>query len=210
MDIPAIKVSHFESRWLMRLLLGSLLLFEIIYFLQQDQLDHLTRAMWAGVISTSVLAWVTLEGINMFLVRRHASPLLGYTIFLAILAIYLDGFGNMWGWYASYPRFDNLVHALSGLAGTTVLMNGFYGLAQASRWRVPPVLIVYLGFSTMALGGMGFELVEYMSDRVFGVDFWLGDGVDTVTDLAMNMLGSLLALGLLLTIVKPLVARWPD
>lgn len=153
--------------------------------------------VWTGLLASSGFALLLYGGIELA-GRRYGFVLPAcYPLFFAVAVLYVDAAGNIGGWYDMYSWFDEVMHVLGGAAVAAV------GLAIAwgsEYWRGDAVIrgvmrLTVLG--VVAVTGIMFEGIEFMIDEIFGQKFWLGDAVDTLTDLLLNLAGAVVAITLL-------------
>lgn len=101
-------------------------------------------------------------------------------------------YGALAGWYLEWGWFQNLTHAAS--ASGVALLAGLVGLALGYQDRRLLTVVV----AVTAAGALGWEFVEYMGwmDR-WGVHLYFHGFGDFAVDMASNVVGTVLALGVL-------------
>ena len=176
-----------QAQSVIRVLLGALLGFELLNWVGVFSIS--SDPIWIGLVATSggvLLAAEVLYSLGKRLQLPHVSPI---AIVAPLVAVGIDALGNMMNLYWSVYNFDKLMHFASGIAAATALFYIFHIVFERKQiynawWSV------YAAVTTTSFLGVGFEVIEYVSDRVIGKSFWLGTGADTVTDLIMNILGA--------------------
>jgi hypothetical protein len=116
-------------------------------------------------------------------------------------AMALQGFGEAFGLYDEFVRFDDVVHVTLPLLTAPVVYIGLARLQVVPDPRDETHMPHYAGIFvvTTALGiaiGALWEIAEWMSDAWLGTDLSLGND-DTVGDLVRDTFGSLLGAALL-------------
>lgn len=107
-----------------------------------------------------------------------------------LLAFAMHVMGHAFGWYAAFPRYDDVLHFAVPLVIVVIL----YGLSQATNWiwdwkRVTALEVgIYLFAMSVALGTI-WEIVEFGMDQSFGTREQ--DGLfDTMIDLTLDVFGA--------------------
>ena len=113
----------------------------------------------------------------------------------------LQGFGEVWGLYDRFVRFDDLVHVTLPMLTAPVLYIALARLDVVPDPRDETHLRHYVGIAvvTAALGvtvGALWEIYEWRSDAWLGTDLSEGND-DTNGDLVRDTLGSLVGAALL-------------
>ena len=116
-------------------------------------------------------------------------------------AMALQGFGEVFGLYDAFLRFDDLVHFTLPMLTTPVVYIALARLDVVPDPRDETHLRHYAGIFLvttslgMAIGAL-WEIVEWRSDAWFGSDLSL-DNDDTVGDLVRDTMGALVGAALL-------------
>ena len=119
----------------------------------------------------------------------------------ATLGMALQGFGEVWGFYDRFVRFDDLVHFTLPMLTAPVVYIALARLDVVPDPRDETHLRHYIGIAvvTAALGvtvGALWEIYEWRSDAWLGTDLSEGND-DTNGDLVRDTLGSLAGAALL-------------
>ena len=145
---------------------------------------------WFGLVGTALIAWTFLE------IAKPPFWLQAVAFGHVTLDAYSDIYQLYGRWAPTYP-WDRVMHVLGGavvaLFAIELLSRAFRNGLLASR---RPLLALALGTVLVTgFAGYGYEVWEYITDTVYTKkSIALGDGRDTVDDLNLNVLGSLLAL----------------
>src|SRR4051794_27999824 len=99
--------------------------------------------------------------------------------------------GSILGWYG-LGWWDTFMHFISGA------ILAFSGIAlyerlihQAAGNEISPWFVFLFTFSFAALGGVLWEVYEFTSDQLFGMNLQGGGNKDTMTDLIADTIGGL-------------------
>lgn len=156
---------------------------------------HASREpIWLGLLATSVGAYGAYEAWHWYRRRIGATHIPPLSICTGIVVVYADAVGNIFDWYNAVESYDKLIHFLSGIAATAISFFLLSRVVAAKGWQVPWGAVGYTALLTGLLLGVGFELVEYLADTYYGTNFWLGSGVDTLTDVLLDLAGGGVAL----------------
>lgn len=153
-------------------------------------------AVFAGSLASAARLGVT--AVFVYLARWISLPRpfdLGF-----VIAMGLQGWGNVFGLFTTYSWYDTVVHFVLSFWAAPLFYIGLARLGvvpdlDEERERHPLLGILIV---TLALGvafGALYEIYEYVVDQ-FGANLAIGEA-DTVADLAMDASGSALG-GLLL------------
>lgn len=110
---------------------------------------------------------------------------------LTLLAFLTLRFGVMNGTYEQIPIWDDFMHAYSGL------VSGIFGIVLVEKivaiWapNLPYVMRIVFVVMFGASLALGWEIAEFMSDQLFGLDSQHHDLYDTMTDMIYGTLGAL-------------------
>src|SRR3989344_4418177 len=147
---------------------------------------------WYGLFLTATISWLILEGLNWYFRKTKIGHLPSY--FWAV-AVGLNGadFFNSYSKLFEVSHFDKLAHAAGGFFfGILILslvkrFNVNYGL------NLNKTLIYYLTITSVNLGGIIYEIGEWVGDKYFGSNNITGI-FDTTGDLIFNNIGLFLVL----------------
>ena len=171
----------------------------------RDGIDVLRLVLLAGAASFAVAGdlgaaalLAVLGGITL-LARAVNLPRV-YDLSLTV-AMALQGFGEAFGLYDEFVRFDDLVHVTLPLLTAPVIYIGLARLDVVPDPRDETHLQHFLGIAvvTAALGiavGALWEIYEWRSDAWFGTNLSEGND-DTNGDLVRDTIGSLVGAALL-------------
>lgn len=151
---------------------------------------------WQGLILTVAMVWALLE-IVFYQLQKKGINISWATFAIAFLSLSLDAFGDMYNWYSVYsPWFDKFAHFFGGAAAAVIFYDIFRNIkiknpvAFSYGWMM--LLVLLLSFFV----GFGYEYLEYAEDVFYwgGKSVRLGDAYDTVDDMRMNLIGSIVAI----------------
>jgi hypothetical protein len=171
----------------------------------RDGIDVLRLLVCAGAVGfllagdTGAAAVLGLLGAATLLARLVNLPRVYDLCFTAGMA--LQGFGEAFGLYEEFVRFDDLVHLTLPLLTAPVVYIALARLDVVPDPRDETHLQHYAGIFvvTAAVGiaiGAGWEVFEWRSDAWFGTSLSQSND-DTVGDLVRDSLGSFLGAALL-------------
>lgn len=106
--------------------------------------------------------------------------------------------GEVMGLYGKIPFWDKLVHFSSGIVFGTMIFVWLHEQARRHHIRLTKTLYGLGMMGIMALGTVLWELIEFVSDALFGTFSQGGSLLDTDLDMLCNTAGSLVALVLVL------------
>jgi hypothetical protein len=86
---------------------------------------------------------------------------------------------------------DPLFHFSGGIAGAVALWRGADHVPMPRRWTAPPRRVALIMLAMLAVT-LGWELVEFLSDRLRGTHIQLSP-LDTWSDVALGLLGAAIA-----------------
>lgn len=113
------------------------------------------------------------------------------TIVFIIISMYL---GNILNIYTYIPNYDKILHLVSGviIGIISVIIYAYFLKDQLNK--INPMFMVFFSIIfTIALAG-GWEIWEFTTDRLFGLESQLNSLVDTMTDIICGTIGGLVAL----------------
>ncbi len=171
----------------------------------RDGIDVLRLAILAGAVGFALAgdpgaaAVLGFLGLVTLVARLVNLPRIYDLCLTAAMA--LQGFGETFGLYDQFVRFDDLVHVTLPLLTAPVV---YIALARAEvvpdprdETHLPHYAGIFVVTTSlgMAIGAL-WEIVEWRSDAWFGTSLSLGND-DTVGDLVRDSIGSLLGAALL-------------
>ena len=171
----------------------------------RDGIDVLRLAILAGAVGFALVgdaggaAVLASLGAITLLARLVNLPRVYDLCLTAAMA--LQGFGEAFGLYDEFVRFDDVVHVTLPLLTAPVVYIGLARLEVVPDPRDETHMPHYAGIFvvTTSLGiaiGALWEIAEWTSDAWFGTNLSLGND-DTVGDLVRDTFGSLLGAALL-------------
>lgn len=164
------------------LVLSVLAIVTSIYFKSTD-----------GLFS-SVLMFITIL-IPKFIIKKSRVKIPSLLYFLILLFIFLSMFlGKVSGFYGIFPWWDKMLHTLSGVILMLIGFVIFFLLCGKDvRKEIPPIVIVLFGlFFAVAMAGV-WEIFEFTTDKLFGLNSQNGSLVDTMGDIIVGTLGAIAA-----------------
>ncbi len=170
----------YSMKIIARFLFASLMIFELFNWLKifNFSLDF----SWLGLVITTGAIWLVLE---------LAGDLPGYIWIIALVGVFLDAASDIFNLYSRFSYWDRLVHFMGGVLAARVLLYFALRLEEkgelklGNKFLLPAVIlgVCFLGFL--------YEYEEFLIDKLyFGYPKALGDGVDTVDDIFMNLVGA--------------------
>lgn len=144
---------------------------------------------WLGLFVTLIAVAVGIEWGSVVLRRRWHAELHWSVWVLAFAAVALDAFGDMLGFYARYPWYDQFGHYIGTVCTTSIIFAFVRAIYQRAASELPFVAFP-LSLGLAITFGTLYEIEEYLEDY-FRLTNRLGDGPDTANDLLMNLLGAL-------------------
>ena len=174
---------------LARSILTAIILFEflnligVFYF----EIDF----TWFGLLFTALVVWTILESVH-FLIKKHLGKGLPAWVFLlATFSLALDAFGDIFGWYGMFLKYDTITHFVGGATVAAILGYVILRLEAAEKIALGMgnifFILTVMAFA-MAFGSI-YEIEEYLEDYFRGSNR-LGDGPDTANDMLLNTFGA--------------------
>jgi len=159
--------------------------------------DRLSRQVALSFTALVVLALI------LFIKRYfiNSDKLLGATALAASLGVWFDALGNFWQFYTKFLWWDKVAHGV-GAASTAVAVASFFLiLQQRGKLQMSLRMHWFVWVSvTMLLAGI-YEITELFGDEWFGLDRLI-DIYDTPDDLRWNLLGAMIASGVMVGLNK--------
>lgn len=133
---------------------------------------------FVAVIATKIFFSVT------FLKKSKATYV--STILFIIISMYL---GNILNFYTYISNYDKILHLASGgiIGIVSVIIYAYFIKDELDK--INPMFMVFFSIIfTIALAG-GWEIWEFTTDRLFGLESQLNSLVDTMTDIICGTIG---------------------
>lgn len=159
---------------------------------------------WFGLLITSMVVWLMVEGASFYLSKKTGQPLSGWAMLVAVGALYLDALGDIFGFYNWNFQglwYDQIAHFWGGLAAGAVVFSVMSALIRAGIMKMNRTALFILTVALTGLLGQFYEIEEYLEDYFRGSNR-LGDGVDTANDMLLNIIGSTVSVGVGLALKK--------
>jgi hypothetical protein len=164
----------------------ALLIFEVSNLIRLLPLSP--EFTWFGLILTLLVAWISLEAADMFLLAKYHKRMPWFIWPIVYALISYDALGDMFHLYGRWNWYDQIGH----MAGTAVAMFVIVEIAKIATGRKTLSQSALLAAYGLAITiGTLYEIEEYLED-VFFMSNRLGDGPDTGNDLLMNLIGATL------------------
>jgi uncharacterized membrane protein YjdF len=111
---------------------------------------------------------------------------------------------NYFYWYQSFTSFDRLMHFTGGIVGSLFLAWLFHDkYLKLLREKNLKKLFIFNTLVFLAAAGL-WEVMEFSVQGIFGLDHLLANPMDSVDDLILGVLGSLVGLTYFLNKVRSL------
>lgn len=182
-----------------RLLFVGLILFEL--FNEIGLLNFALDFTWFGLAITSLGVWFILELASFCLRKKCGMAMPGWILFLAVIAVYLDAFGDIFKFYSQFARYDQAMHFLASAAAMLVAFGFINQLVKTGKINLKLKGQGVLSVLITSFAGVLYEIEEYLEDYFRGTNR-LGDGPDTANDLMMNLFGAILIFVMIMLINK--------
>lgn len=180
---------------LTRIAFALLILFEITNYIR---VFHFTVDFtWFGLIFTSIFVFCALEIGQVIFIKKLHTLLPSFIWPIAFATVALDALGDIAHWYSRVPWYDQVTHALGGIVTTLIVFVVFATVAKTHEWRHPAHLSYSYALGIATVFGVLYEIEEYLEDY-FGFTNRLGDGRDTANDLLLNLVGSIVAITIIM------------
>lgn len=170
---------------LITLIFLCLLVVTLIYNITFQSGSKLQRIIlcFVAVIATKIFFAVT------FLKKSKATYV--SAIVFIIISMYL---GNILNFYTYIPRYDKILHLASGgIIGIISVIIYTYFIKDELNKINPMFMVFFSIIFTIALAG-GWEIWEFTTDMLFGLESQLNSLVDTMTDIICGTIGGLVVL----------------
>lgn len=170
---------------LITLIFLCLLVVTLIYNITFQSGSKVQRIVlcFACVIVTKIFFSIT------FLKKSKATYV--STILFIIISMYL---GNILNFYTYIPSYDKILHLSSGMIIGIIGIIIYAYFTKDELKKINPMFMVFFSIIfTIALAA-GWEIWEFTTDRVFGLQSQLNSLVDTMTDIICGTVGGLIVL----------------
>lgn len=170
---------------LITLIFLCLLVVTLIYNITFQSGSKVQRIVlcFASVIVTKIFFSIT------FLKKSKATYV--STILFIIISMYL---GNILNFYTYIPSYDKILHLSSGMIIGIIGIVIYAYFTKDELKKINPMFMVFFSIIfTIALAA-GWEIWEFTTDRVFGLQSQLNSLVDTMTDIICGTVGGLIVL----------------
>ncbi|MDO5515959.1 MAG: hypothetical protein Q4F66_00285 [Clostridium sp.] len=138
-------------------------------------------------IGTVIACWAFFR--FTFLKRSKASYIAA--LIFILMAMY---FGNILNFYDLVPYYDKILHTSSGIIIGIMSIVVYAHFTKEYFHKVNPrFIMLFCVIFAIALAG-GWEIWEYTTDKLFGLDSQLGSLDDTMTDIICGTIGGIIAL----------------
>ena len=183
-----------------RFLFAGVIIFEILNYLKILELN--TQFTWLGLVITSVFILTLLE-IIAYKYRQKKNHYLHWSIWVIVtIAISLDAAGDFFHLYGQISWWDMAVHySVSAIMAFTLfaVINAFwidkFKYSLLLKEGKLKLALFLAATSTVSMGAL-YEVEEYLEDVFFHTNR-LGPGTDTANDIAMNILGVLTTIAII-------------
>lgn len=149
--------------------------------------------IWLGLVLTNFCLWTAME-IGIKYTRYGNIVIPGALLWIGTVIVYMDALGNMFEWYANLSNYDKWIHFSAGAASAGFVFYVLKSVSKIHHFQLGWASKAYAAVTTTAVLGILFEAFEMVADEVYPGNYWLGSGIDTVTDLLMALSGSLAAM----------------
>lgn len=153
-----------------------------VYFLMKGNQAKMLEAVLIIAVLLIIRVVVKITKVTMFSALRFSVLLFIFiTMFLA----------NEFGFYSVIPYLDKIEHLFSGLILCLVGLLIYKKASDGEKTAVPSAKVaVWLSFFfSVAMAGV-WEIYEFTTDRLFGLNSQFGSLVDTMTDIICGTIGA--------------------
>ena len=178
-----------------RVLLGGLLFFILLNCAGLLQFGS-DPSSWNALTRLILMVWFLLEGSNFILKRFSIKPINGVSWLLFVQVVYVNSMGKLLNFYVDYQWYDLIAHFVGGMAVASLCFFAIRNFCYARNIKIRILAVAFISLTTTTFFGVLWEIIEYLEDSFLG-SYMLGDGVDTVGELAMDILGALLTISLI-------------
>lgn len=154
---------------------------------------HVTYTTF-GLLLTSTAVFATIEIVHHKIPNGGRAQLYWWSIMPVTMAVYIDAGGDFFHWYSTYPLFDTGLHFFGTFAATAFTWNI---VSVFLKTKADARILLWATCATGIALGAVYEMEEYLED-FFTQSNRLGDGPDTGNDLAMDAIGAVLFIVLMI------------
>jgi hypothetical protein len=162
------------------------------------RLDILAGIIWMLAIGNWEAFFINILALALtfapYIVSRRYGIKLPLDFIVVIVAfIYASMFlGSTFGAYERFFWWDAMLHTASGIVLSFIAFLFLFTMYKDGRLKTSPFIIAVFSFSFgLALGGV-WEIFEFSVDSIFGTNMQKNGLSDTMWDLIVDALGSLL------------------
>lgn len=139
------------------------------------------------IVGTVIVCWAFFR--FTFLKKSKASYIA--TLLFILMAMY---FGNVLNFYDLVPYYDKILHTSSGIIIGIMSIVVYAHFTKEYFHKINPrFVMLFCVIFTLALAG-GWEIWEYTTDKIFGLNSQLNSLDDTMTDIICGTVGGLISL----------------
>ena len=143
---------------------------------------------------SSILTLVTII-IPRYILKKSSIKVSSYLYLFVLLFIFLSMFlGKILGFYYTFPRWDKMLHILSGFILVLIGFVMFFILSKKDMTgKIPSIVIVLFAlFFSVAMAGV-WEIFEFTTDSIFGFTSQNESLLDTMGDIISGTVGAIIA-----------------
>lgn len=133
--------------------------------------------------------------------RVHVFKRFAHLLFALFI---VNSFANYFYWYQSFRHFDKIMHFTGGVVGSLFLIWLFYKkylkLLEMKKLRT----FIFMNTALFIGAALAWEIMEFSVQGIFGVDNLLATPLDSLEDLLLGTLGSLVGVTYFLNKVRSL------
>ena len=184
------KRRFFPSDWSERLLLGIALLLQLAML--GVIAGALMQQQWLVAFTGSVVFVLTF---TPAIIERQLDVRLPVEFtFVTCVFLYASfGLGEVQNFYYKFWWWDLLLHSCSALVMGLIGFLSVYVFYMTHRIRLAPVYVAMVSFGFAVTLGSLWEVFEFLMDWLLGLNMQKSGLTDTMTDLMVNIVGSLIA-----------------
>lgn len=147
---------------------------------------------WLNAFAASTVFLLTF--VPAILERQlHVHIPIEWTLLTCVFLFASYALGEIQDFYARFWWWDLMLHSLSALTFGIIGFLTIYVFYMTNRIHIPPLMVSVLTFSLSVTTGVLWEIFEFCMDWFFGLNMQKSGLVDTMTDLMVDVLGSLVA-----------------
>lgn len=153
----------------------GILVIELIFSLIKMDINNIGNTILTMV--TTILTW--------FILKKSKLRVSRVLYFISIIFIFLSMYiGKIRNAYFIFPNWDKFLHLSSGAITTLLGLTIIYRIGKDDLEKIikPIGIIVFLFIFSVAVAGL-WEIYEYTTDFLFGLDSQRGSLDDTMLDM---------------------------